>query len=433
MILAPRPALTRPGASSSGQHVNILVLAVQRRCVYHEGMQTQMASSSLRPSPAFPAPSQPAAPVPSHAEAADRFTPAAERPVPAGPLSFPADEGSHPGAKTEWFYLNGHLQAPDGHRFAFMQALFDVPDAFRARYNVDLPGNLGATQLHSSLLDAESGEHQASREMHLHLPFGGKQDLEQGHLDESFATRRDGFELRRVDATHLHVEAPSQDGHLSLDLEQVKPPLLMGGEGEIAMGPKGLSKYYTLPQLQATGTVTSHGVSSPVSGTVWMDHQWGDMAMLDGYKGWDWFGVQLGNGTQLNMFNFRGADGASVQANVGISRPDGSQEHVSDLKLEPLSTWDSPHTGRRYPTAWHVVVPSKHIDLTVSAEHPDQEMVGMGVHRFTTTELVPTYWEGQTRVEGTIDAQPVEGNAFLEMVGYDRAASSALPAPEPAA
>ena len=61
----------------------------------------------------------------------------------------------------------------------------------------------------------------------------------------------------------------------------------LGGEGEIAMGPHGLSKYYTWTRLQASGTVLVDVEARRVEGTAWMDHQWGDMQMLNGYDGWD--------------------------------------------------------------------------------------------------------------------------------------------------
>ncbi|MBM3462683.1 MAG: hypothetical protein FJX76_11330 [Armatimonadetes bacterium] len=340
------------------------------------------------------------------------------RPVPVERPQFPVDEGAHPGVKTEWWYLHGHLQDEQGTRYGYMQALFDVPDVINARYNVDVPAMPGGTQLDTALVNVDSGDHQAHRELHLHLPYGPHRGINAGTLDERFSSSKGEFSVRRTGPNTIHMEAPLERGRLSLDFTEEKPALMMGGSGEIPMGPYGLSKYYTLPKMRAEGTVTVDGQTKRVSGTGWLDHQWGDMQIFNGYQGWDWFGVQLDSGEQLNCFNFRGEDGKSVQGTVGFSRPDGTQEHGEDLKVEPLGDyWTSPSTGARYPLAWHVVVPSKNVDLTVTTKVQPQEMVGTWPYD-PQLAIIPTYWEGASDVTGTIDGRPVQGKAYTELTGY---------------
>jgi len=46
-------------------------------------------------------------------------------PSAAGPFSFPDDEGAHPQATEEWWYVNGHLTGPDGTAYDFMVCFFD--------------------------------------------------------------------------------------------------------------------------------------------------------------------------------------------------------------------------------------------------------------------------------------------------------------------
>ena len=45
-----------------------------------------------------------------------------------------------------------------------------------------------------------------------------------------------------------------------------------------------------------------------VTGEAWMDHQWGDFATYQ-EGGWDWFAVQLDDGTDVMLYLIRDADG----------------------------------------------------------------------------------------------------------------------------
>ncbi|MBI3926345.1 MAG: hypothetical protein HY319_12460 [Armatimonadetes bacterium] len=341
-----------------------------------------------------------------------RISPAC-RPSTPPRVRLPEDDGSHPTEKTEWWYLNGHLEDEQGRTYDFVQALFDVPDAIAGRYNVDLPMMPGATALDTGLTRHQGGHSQRSR-MTVRAPYTDNHDLTPGAMDHQFG----GLHLKRWDAQTFTVSGPAGEAQVDLRLTQQKPPLLMGGQGEIPMGPYGLSRYYTYPMLAAEGVLHVNGEERRVHGQAWMDHQWGDMQMYNGYQGWDWFGLQLENNTQVNAFRFRSEDGTNASAAVGISRPDGTQDVSEQLRLRPGRTWHSPSTGADYPLEWHLSIPDKAIDLDVRPLQDAQEMVGTPPHTQPELALVPTYWEGGVAVQGTVDGQPVSGKGFMELVGY---------------
>ena len=79
--------------------------------------------------------------------------------------------------------------------------------------------------------------------------------------------------------------------------------------------------------------------------------------------------------------------------------------------MEPVRTWQSPHSGARYPIQWHLNLPGQRLRLTVSAAQPDQELR-------TPRSTQVTYWEGAVVVTGTRGADPVTGRGYLEMTGY---------------
>ena len=55
------------------------------------------------------------------------------------------------------------------------------------------------------------------------------------------------------------------------------------------------------------------------SATAWFDHQWGDFISVGG-GGWDWFAVNLEDGTDLTLSLVRDADG-SIRWSTGRSCP----------------------------------------------------------------------------------------------------------------
>ena len=58
-------------------------------------------------------------------------------------------------------------------------------------------------------------------------------------------------------------------------------------------------------------------------------------------------------------------------------------------------------------------MPDLGIDLSIEPVIQDQELDTRG-----TTMIV--YWEGACTVTGSKDEVPVSGNAYVELVGYDR-------------
>jgi predicted secreted hydrolase len=335
-------------------------------------------------------------------------------------VEFPKDEGSHPEAKTEWWYLNGHLEDDQNRTYGIMHALFDMPDAIHGRYNVDLPLMPGATALDTGLTRETEGIHTQTQRFHPQSPFSRlHKGLTEGKLDESFTDDNGTWRMKRTGPKTIHVSGPTGEGQVDLTMTEMKPPLLMGGEGEIKMGPKGLSKYVTYPRLDVEGTLTVDGENRPVHGQAWVDHQWGDMQMYNGYDGWDWFGIQLENDTQINAFRFRDEDGGNAHATVGISRPDGSQDVSEDLRLTAGEGWTSDKTGATYPLSWHVNIPDKQISLEVEPILKDQEMVGTPPYSYPKLALIPSYWEGGVWVHGTVEGEEVKGRGYMELVGYE--------------
>ncbi|MDH5242554.1 MAG: lipocalin family protein, partial [Chloroflexota bacterium] len=144
----------------------------------------------------------------------------------------------------------------------------------------------------------------------------------------------------------------------------------------------------------------------------WFDHQWGDFISVGG-GGWDWFAVNLDDGTDLTISLVRDADGSFPLVYGTLTEPDGTTRHLERdaFTVQVTDRWSSPATGAEYPAGWTITLPTEDlvIDLapTVAAQELDTR---------ATTGVV--YWEGSQRVSATRAGVAIGGEAYVELTGY---------------
>jgi len=149
-----------------------------------------------------------------------------------------------------------------------------------------------------------------------------------------------------------------------------------------------------------------------VDGTAWFDHQWGDFISVGG-GGWDWFAVNLDDGTDLTVSLVRAGDGSYPLMYGTLVAPDGTTRHLDRdaFSVEVTETWTSPATGAAYPAAWTIRLPEDGLDIRLRPTVAQQEL-----DTRRTTGVV--YWEGSQVVSATRDGIPLEGEAYVELTGY---------------
>jgi predicted secreted hydrolase len=168
--------------------------------------------------------------------------------------------------------------------------------------------------------------------------------------------------------------------------------------------------------MEADGHITWGGETERFNGSAWMDREFGTWKTTENQKGWDWFSLQLSDGSDLMVYNIRDrADRPSDFSSGTFVSAEGSRTHLTreDFEVEPTAHWRSPHTGAVYPSGWRLRVPRLGVDVTITPTLKDQELDTRG-----TTMVV--YWEGSCTVAGARGGRPVEGRAYVELVGYDR-------------
>ena len=147
--------------------------------------------------------------------------------------------------------------------------------------------------------------------------------------------------------------------------------------------------------MTASGSLTLDGRTLTVDGNAWFDHQWGDFISVGG-GGWDWFAVNLDDGTDLTLSLVRDADGTYPLVYGTVVAKDGSFRHLDRdaFTVEVTDHWTSPTTGAVYPAGWTLKIPGEDLTIglrpTVAAQELDTR---------PTTGVV--YWEGSQVVTAT--------------------------------
>jgi len=374
----------------------------------------------------------PAGPRPSIAPPSARPS----RPPDPVPIDLPRDDGPHD-RLTEWWYYTGHLRAASGARFGFEYVIFRAErGAFPTSWvsHLAVTDEAGGRFLYSQRLVTGPLADRSPRAPD-GTPSGfdlvlGPDPATPTTTDPTTAAESPAWSMAggggtdRLEATLTPDEAAMAGSHgglgLDLQLGATKPPALHGSGGWIDFGAAGGSYYYSRTAMTAAGTLTVDGTALAVTGSAWFDHQWGDFISVGG-GGWDWFAVDLDDGTDLTLSLVRDADGSYPLIYGTIVAADGSVGHLDRraFTVRVTNHWTSPTTGATYPAAWTVAIPQLDLEIALTPTVAGQEL-----DTRTTTGVV--YWEGSQRVEARRAGVRLGGAAYVELTGY---APSTIAAP----
>jgi predicted secreted hydrolase len=323
--------------------------------------------------------------------------------TPGRALAFPQDFGAHPEHRTEWWYVTGWLNTPDGKPLGFQVTFFRSRTAHDPRN----PSAFAPKQLiigHAALSDPAAGrllhDQRSAREGF------GLAWARTGNTD----VKLEDWSMRRGADGRYQVSVRGAELAFDLALAPTQPVLLQGDAGYSRKGPEPghASYYYSEPQLKVAGTVTSKGVARKVQGTAWLDHEWSSQVLETNAAGWDWAGINLDDGGALMAFQIRAKDGGTLWAHATLRDAAGrvTQYNAGEVAFTPQSLWQSPRTGARYPVAGRITTGA--VSWQLKPLQPDQELDS----RRSTGAV---YWEGAVTVER--DGKRL-GRGYLELTGY---------------
>ena len=321
-------------------------------------------------------------------------------------FSFPADHGAHPAFRNEWWYITGNLDDEAGRRFGFELTIFRfalapaVPDSeSRWRTNQVYIAHLAVTN------PDDERFYVAQRYSRGALGLSGAQA-------EPVRVWIDDWEIAKSgDSDAWRLRADDAAFGIDVKLSALKPPVLNGIDGlsQTSSDPGNASYYYSMTRLGTEGTIRIGEREYTVSGQSWLDREWSTSALAADQVGWDWFALQLSDGSDLMFYGLRKTDGTEDAASAGtFVSASGVASHLDaeDVEITVLDTWDSPEGGS-YPSRWELTVPRFGIRVTVTPIMAGQEL-------FTTVR----YWEGAVDVVGTREGAAITGRGYVELTGY---------------
>ena len=328
--------------------------------------------------------------------------------MPSKPLVFPQDHNSHE-TVIEWWYFNGSLRDAAGNAYSFMDCLFKadidkVAIPYLKHISRKKPGSKSRYVYFAHSIVSDIGKQKNHKEVqNISLVSNDSFNQKRLFIDYIDPVIVHGFvnnEIAEVAPDTFHIKT----NNLDLVLKSKKSPLLEGGEGYITVCGRD-SYYYSLTDMEASGTLSIEGKKIEVKGAAWMDHQWADVSYRQ--DKWTWFSMQLDDGTDMMCCEYD--DGKSKDFLIDIIEKNGAQHHLNKLILRPADEkWKSPLTKAEYPLAWDIEIPDYDAKLHIKSLMTDQEMIFMAIN----------YWEGPIKISGTIGGKNVKGNGFMELVGY---------------
>ncbi len=213
----------------------------------------------------------------------------------------------------------------------------------------------------------------------------------------------------------LLVDAATQAPVLfDLTLSQKGPPFLVLGSGMVPV-PKTCGTalqtnnfYYSLTQLQASGTITLDGQKLPVTGVTWMDHEYGAFAAAGKPVKWILQDMQLDNGVCVSNFSLDEPVEGQPTTSIATLQYPGKPTIWVSTTTTPGKPWTSPITHKTYflelVVAMKKTVPWwPDATLTVTSSIASQEFPAAGA-----------IYEGVAVVRGTFNGQQVTGPAWNE-------------------
>ncbi|NNM00071.1 MAG: carotenoid 1,2-hydratase [Gammaproteobacteria bacterium] len=323
---------------------------------------------------------------------------------------FPADHGAHPDFRSEWWYFTGNLAAPDGRHFGYQLTLF----RFALGAGKPVTGSAWRTRdvymAHFAITDTAAGEFKSFERYARGAAGIAGADVVDG-ATEAVGIWLDDWRLD-FDGQAWRIVADETGYALALTLRPERPLVLQGQDGlsQKSAAPGNASYYYSMTRLASSGTLTTPAGSFSVTGRSWLDREWSTSALSRDQIGWDWFALQLDDGSDLMFYRIRRADGGADPVSAGTLVEAGgriTRLALDDVRLRPGASWTSPDSGASYPVDWRLAIPGTDTHLTLRARLPQQEHA-----------LSFNYWEGAVSVSGRHRGKPITGAGYVELTGY---------------
>jgi predicted secreted hydrolase len=331
-------------------------------------------------------------------------------------IRFPQDLYDHPTYQAEWWYFTGNLNSRDNKQYGFELTFF--------RTNNPTGALAGQPQIQPIIFADLAVSDINGQHFYFHKSLAPEHTPQASITESPWSMQLGHWQLKQPSSVFgvFQLQAQQDNFGVDLSLQPQDPPVLHGDQGLFELdgsdgdGPE-FFEYYSIPRLTASGLITVNGEAIPVDGVAWDDHEYFTLASGQTLPPWDWFSIQLQDGSSMMLYGLRLPNGQFDPASRGtfISQ-DGTVTHLKsgDFTLVPgRTTFHSTASNADYPIAWTINVPCLRIQLDMSTPLQDQELPAV------QGGGSPAYWEGASRFRGTHDGKFVEGRGYVELTGYN--------------
>jgi len=317
-------------------------------------------------------------------------------------VSFSVDEGRHANEPMEWWYTTGHVVgATTGKNYTYMLTYFYFPygsvDGFR-------------------ILNISDDDNQQFFDDTKFLTYStlatDRLDIQANVFGSGIETWKNKYIGGIISPFEYEINANAPNVTLDLDYDTTKRPLILGDDGYLLQGYTNYTYYYSQTGIDVTGNITFNGITESISGTGWIDRQYGTLNPSDGTQ-YEWFSMQLSNGMDLNLWNiFTDDDQVPDDERFKILAAyvdENTQYTNDDFELERLAFAYMPDNQRCYSQSWNLTSTINNLDLIITTLYSNSEV--QNPFRF---------YEGATTITGTVNGTIVTGYGFTELLhSYD--------------
>ncbi len=315
-------------------------------------------------------------------------------------ISFPQDEGRHTGEPEEWWYTTAHLKGmATGNDYSIMLTYFYHPglgfDGFRIF-------NIANETAGDFFPDTQPCNYSVMATDHL--------SIEANKIlgTESWVTITDTIE--GFLPFQYHLEASSLFGAIDLNYNTVKRPLILGETGYFDQGVGSYTYYYEQTGINVTGTIAMGGEEEAVTGTAWIDRQYGNFNPNSG-EAYEWFSVQLSNGMDMSFWDIFTEDyhlpDTITYHMLNVYKDENTSYSTADFELQRLKYSFLPGAPNCYANQWRLTSSQDEVDLTITVINPESEVT-----------FPFSFLEGSTSIAGTVNGVAVSGVGFAEALHH---------------
>tara|TARA_B110000014_G_C20110818_1_gene585120 strand:- start:829 stop:1914 length:1086 start_codon:yes stop_codon:yes gene_type:complete len=326
-----------------------------------------------------------------------------EIPQPDKDILLPQDHYDHPNFRNEWWYFTGNLKDKNQQEFGYQFTIF------RFKNDEDNSNSLwSASDIylgHLAITDIANSEY-----LHKEIYFR-KSDLGLAGSDKDNNKIWISNWMLEFDGNDVHLSARQDEIILDLTLKSRSIPILHGKQGYSKKGadPSNASYYYSITDYETTGKISIDKTVYEVTGNSWYDHEWSSGVLPENVIGWDWFSINLNEGSQLMIYQLRNINDVATPYSAGTFIDENNKVinlNQDQFQLRPIKYWESESTKINYPLEWEIKIPELGINLLTVPKINKQEFNGSII-----------YWEGAIDVANSSNDSLGEG--YMELTGYN--------------